>query len=453
MADEQKKGSGGALTVLLLCIALAGVGAGSGILGNHAPPQPTPVRTAAATLPRSHIPDRPQPAPDLQPDDASDAPAPVTSAPPVEVFDAAWNAVNANYFDRDFGGVDWEAMRERYRPIAEKADNSVVLYQEAIRPMLASLHSSHLTVRLPRDAKAPPGYEVMREGSRRGDTVTSSFGGGGDIGGVTIVFDGGQWVVTDVKKGSPAERAGVGPGRRMAKSRVALVEAGPPARYHAELSFIRSDGGLDDLSYDYVADPYAPQHVETTLASGVRLIRFDVFDAATIDWAIDQIRAAGPPGVIIDLRANPGGQLGAFRRIAAEFLPAGAPLGKSVGRDLTVPAITPTSLNPYSGPAALLIGPRTMSAAEMLAEAMRHYKRAVLVGDRTAGAALTARFFNLPDGGRLTVATGDYIAPDGGRLEGRGVTPDILQPQTLEAVRAGHDATLDAAEQALLQPR
>ena len=70
----------------------------------------------------------------------------------LEVYDAAWTIVSDNYFDRDFGGLDWEAVHERYRPIAESTDNSVVLYQEAIRPMLAALHTSHLSARLPKDA-------------------------------------------------------------------------------------------------------------------------------------------------------------------------------------------------------------------------------------------------------------------------------------------------------------
>ena len=40
----------------------------------------------------------------------------------LKVFDAMWNTVNQKYFDVKFNGIDWGAVREQYRPLAEKAD-------------------------------------------------------------------------------------------------------------------------------------------------------------------------------------------------------------------------------------------------------------------------------------------------------------------------------------------
>jgi carboxyl-terminal processing protease len=85
----------------------------------------------------------------------------------------------------------------------------------------------------------------------------------------------------------------------------------------------------------------------------------------------------------------------------------------------------------------------------MLAYALRHSGRAVLVGDRTAGQVLTARNWPLPDGGRLSVATGNFTTANGARLEAVGVSPDIAVSETLNAIREGRDLVIEAADAAL----
>jgi hypothetical protein len=45
-----------------------------------------------------------------------------------EVFDRMWTLVNEHYFDANFRGVDWPAMRARYRPEALAATDDTVLY-------------------------------------------------------------------------------------------------------------------------------------------------------------------------------------------------------------------------------------------------------------------------------------------------------------------------------------
>src|SRR6185295_4394729 len=60
-----------------------------------------------------------------------------------KVFDRAWDLVNRKFFDAKFRGVDWSAMRERYRPEAEKAADDDALYA-TINAMLAELKESHV---------------------------------------------------------------------------------------------------------------------------------------------------------------------------------------------------------------------------------------------------------------------------------------------------------------------
>ena len=107
----------------------------------------------------------------------------------------------------------------------------------------------------------------------------------------------------------------------------------------------------------------------------------------------------------------------------------------------------------FDGPLAVLVGPMSASAAEVSSAALRYHRRALLVGSETAGAVLMSRGYPLPGGGRVQVAIADWRATDGRRLEGVGVKPDLAVAQTLEAIRAGRDLPLEAAERAVVEGR
>jgi hypothetical protein len=38
-----------------------------------------------------------------------------------QIFDDAWRALNAGFYDPNFHGKDWDELREKYKPIALKA--------------------------------------------------------------------------------------------------------------------------------------------------------------------------------------------------------------------------------------------------------------------------------------------------------------------------------------------
>lgn len=63
----------------------------------------------------------------------------------LESFDLVWKTVNENHFDPAFGGVDWSAMRDRYRPqIASTSD--IEEFTRITNQMLFELKTSHLLV-------------------------------------------------------------------------------------------------------------------------------------------------------------------------------------------------------------------------------------------------------------------------------------------------------------------
>ncbi|HEY5095764.1 MAG TPA: S41 family peptidase, partial [Candidatus Eremiobacteraceae bacterium] len=116
---------------------------------------------------------------------------------------------------------------------------------------------------------------------------------------------------------------------------------------------------------------------------------------------------------------------------AGAFLPAGTLLSSARGRWLVFPArqfkADADAGVSYHGPLVVLVDGATSSGAETLARALQYYHRATIVGTHTAGKVMGVEVeMPLADGGLLRVATLDVSGPDGRRLEGRGVSPDVI---------------------------
>jgi carboxyl-terminal processing protease len=79
----------------------------------------------------------------------------------------------------------------------------------------------------------------------------------------------------------------------------------------------------------------------------------------------------------------------------------------------------------FQGPVLVLTSARSLSAAEIAADALKSIGRAKIVGEKTPGAVLSSKLFDIPGGFHLRVPIADYYSITGARLEGFGVTPDI----------------------------
>jgi carboxyl-terminal processing protease len=94
-------------------------------------------------------------------------------------------------------------------------------------------------------------------------------------------------------------------------------------------------------------------------------------------------------------------------------------------------------------PVAVLVDQGTRSGKEMVSRALQKHRRAVIVGERSAGAVLAGQILPLSDGSLLYLAVQDILV-DGERLEGAGVTPDVLVPPELPYAE-GRDPQLERA--------
>ncbi|WP_340313382.1 S41 family peptidase [Rhizorhabdus argentea] len=178
------------------------------------------------------------------------------------------------------------------------------------------------------------------------------------------------------------------------------------------------------------------------MPGGILLLAFDQFDPGDDHWIAHAI--AGTPslsGVILDLRDNGGGRDDVLDRVAGLFTPRREVLIRLAGKTVIEEKTRSAGSQAYLGPLAVIVGPRTASAAEILAFFLDERRHAYVVGEHSAGAVTGGVDYRLPGGGQLTVAEYDIRTASGTRLEGRGVTPRYQVPTN----KTPHDFALAKA--------
>jgi carboxyl-terminal processing protease len=173
--------------------------------------------------------------------------------------------------------------------------------------------------------------------------------------------------------------------------------------------------------------------------------------ADDFDRAIGALRDCS--GIVVDLRGNPGGLGFMVAGVGGHFLDSAVSLGTMRTRSgelrFVVNPRRATAggqpVRPYAGPLAILVDPLTGSTSEVFAAGMQAIGRARVFGETSAGQALPAMATRLPTGDVLLHVTADLVAPDGRRVEGRGVVPDEVVPLERRNLLAARDAPLEAA--------
>lgn len=151
--------------------------------------------------------------------------------------------------------------------------------------------------------------------------------------------------------------------------------------------------------------------------------------------------------LILDLRGVASGSAVEAMLVASRFVPderlvATHMIGSTPAGDLTV---HPNSSGPYPGHVAVLIGPGTAGAGEMLALAMRYLPGVSLIGETTAGSPTGPLARMLPNGWSLGVPALDLVTTDGVSLTGVGLEPDIVIATSDADLDAGLDPGIERA--------
>lgn len=139
-------------------------------------------------------------------------------------------------------------------------------------------------------------------------------------------------------------------------------------------------------------------------------------------------------GMVLDLRANPGGQVEEAAALCDLFVSGGTLVTtRTRVTGETVLVATPSRAD-WTFPLAILVDEETASAAEIVAGALHDLGRATLVGTRTYGKGSVQRLFQYEDGSALKLTVGRYFLPLGQPIRDRqGIDPDVRVARPLGA--------------------
>ena len=350
----------------------------------------------------------------------------------VRVFDRVWGLVADWHYDPKLQGVDWPAAGLKYGAEAAAAVDDQALYA-SLSAMVGLLKDSHTHALSPTQTK-----------ERRTQTRART--------GFYMTRVEGRWIVSELVAGSPAELAGVKTGWVVvARNGTAFgerSEARPKEGEVAQWEFLDDRDQPVALAIAAQSLSTKPRQEVRVLAGGVVYLRFDAFDMADRRWLSDQLKTnRAAPGVVIDLRRNPGGGTISLGITIGEFFDRAVDCGTFITRGGYRGGKSSWQIGSarYGGSVVVLVDGATGSAAEIFAAVLQEHGRAAIVGRKTAGAVLASWYHGLPDGGELQLSRQDYVTPQGRRLEKEGVEPDVKVVRTVADVRAGRDVDLEAA--------
>lgn len=359
--------------------------------------------------------------------------------------------------------ADWDAAVEQHRPLIESAATADA-FEEAVSGLLARLNSSHLGFF----------HSSARRASSRA-ALSASY----------LADDtpyGKRWIFQNVHSGGAADLAGIQPGNILL--RVDGREIVPPEHpvfpmgMQTVVDFVANDDQEKTASVDVARPKGKKLHfIEPTLVESRRLnddigyLKVAMFPGMVGVHVANQISGAvenlgNVRSLIIDLRGNTGGGIGALR-VMSLLTPNRIPVGFAIDQrrykgnleadKLAFPrfsripqntkylwllglrfapammakkpiVLETEGLGPKSfhGRIALLVDRHTASAAEMIVAFARENNLATIIGEKTAGRLLSATSVKVGKGFRLALPTGVYQTWSGSVYEGHAIEPDTF---------------------------
>jgi carboxyl-terminal processing protease len=353
------------------------------------------------------------------------------------------NSEEELYRQLELFGLVFDRIREEYI----EAPDDTALIRAAIQGMLTSLdpHSAYLS---------PESFADVRE-----DT-SGTFGGLG----IEVTMEEGLVKVVTPYDDSPASRAGI-----LANDFVVEIDGQQVmgmtlddavnlmrGEIGTDVELVISREGADRLiNLTLTRDVIAIAAVRWSYERDIPIIRLSRFSGQAysgLDNAIREIMGAEegpPPGIILDLRNNPGGLVDQAQFVADGFLAEGSIVltrGRMANQSARYDAAS-DDLDALIAdiPVIILINGGTASAAEIVAGALQDHGRATIVGTRSFGKGSVQSIIPLGFDGAMRLTTARYYTPANRSIQALGITPDIQVFQNVPEEFQGRDEIIGEA--------
>lgn len=261
----------------------------------------------------------------------------------------------------------------------------------------------------------------------------------GSFGGVGIVMGfpkDGTCQVMSVIEDTPSAQAGIQPKDEIIKIDGADVSNMQPDEMAAKVRgdegtqvvlTVRRQGQEDfDVTLTRAIIPLTTAKgtiIDGTNIGYIRIASFSENTGKEFAKELAALKEQNMGGLIVDLRANPGGLITSCVEIADQLIPAGEIVSMTdKGGHKT---IYESQLESFYYPLVILIDGNSASASEILAGAVQDRQCGTIVGTKSygKGSVQTMLPLNHGDGLKLTVAR--YYTPSGRSIDGTGIQPDV----------------------------
>ena len=386
---------------------------------------------------------------------------PTRGEAPAKIFGEVWQTVNDNFYDSKFNGVDWKALKQKYESQVTKAHSK----EEAaniINGMLAELKTSHTRFYTPEE---PAYYQVLGIFAPRNPDLQQQLKkifpqGKIEYSGIGIFTKdiNGKTFISGVLDGSPAANAGL-----LAGDRIISVEGRP---FKPVQSFEGKVGQNVKMKIERSLNTQQEITVTPKMLDATTMF-LDAMQASTQiieregkkigyvhiwSYAGDQYqeeleselfygRLRAADALVLDLRDGWGGA----PLSALNIYTAKGPSVTNIRRD----GRRWTDIAHWNKPVVMIVNEGSRSAKEILAYGFQQYDIGPVVGTKTAGAVVAGSPFLMSDNSLLYVAVADVYVDGNKRIEGVGITPDVIVPFSPEYTQGADPQKQRAIEVAI----
>jgi len=246
--------------------------------------------------------------------------------------------------------------------------------------------------------------------------------------------------------GSPAEKAGMKTGDKIYKINtddahtLTVEEAIQKIRgpHGTEVTLTVGQGKPEKIrEIKIIRDKIVlPTVVWEKKSNAIAYLRIHYFNEETnpqFRKAVNEIKAFGAKGIILDMRSNPGGYLDTSVQVASEWIPEGIVVRERFNDKTVKDYTTMGTSHQFAGiPTVVLVDEGTASGAEIVAGALQDYGIATLVGKKTFGKGSVQNLEPFPDGSALKLTIAKWFTPKDRAIDKEGIEPDVKMEETIK---------------------